>query len=149
MQDRNWFRGLPILMAFVLLAPTTAMAGTDLCGALQSPDVANALGPTWRLVSAAPLGGGHTCYGTFRLGATQRMFGITVHPTGAGTYDGVVQLLHGPKPVAGLGDTATLGTSGGAARLVVNKNNKTYSFGGGLSAEQLQRAAQVILTQLP
>jgi len=149
MHCEKWLGVLSILLAVVFLAPTTGAAEADLCGALQSSDVAKALGPDWRLVSAAPLGGAQTCYGTFRSGAKQRMFGITVHPAGGGTYDGVVQFLQSPKPIAGIGDKAMLGTSGSSATLVVSKNNKTYSFGGGPSAEQLQRAAQVMLTQLP
>jgi len=82
MHCEKWLGVLSILLAVVLLAPTTGAAEADLCGALQSSDVAKALGPDWRLVSAAPLGGAQTCYGTFRSGAKQRMFGITVHPAG-------------------------------------------------------------------
>lgn len=77
------------------------------------------------------------------------MFGVTVHPPGAGTYDGVAQFLANPQPVTGLGDKATIGQSGGAATLVVSKKGNIYSFGSGPSVEQVKRAAQVILAQLP
>jgi hypothetical protein len=60
-----------------------------------------------------------------------------------------VRFLGNPEPVAGLGDKATLGKSAGFATLVVSKKDKTYSFGGGPSAEQVKRAAQVMLAQLP
>jgi hypothetical protein len=135
------------LVACIAATAASAAAPAGLCSLLNADDVATLFGKSWTLAEASPAGGANTCYYTLKSGTETQLVGVKVDPGSA--YDLVANFLTNAQPVAGLGDKAVVGKSGGSTTYVISANGKTISTNGGRTDEQSRKLAELILNRRP